>query len=193
VIATRSVAEGAGRSALLLGGLAAAMSLRVGVGLGTAPSSLLFAGVVGGVAVAGGWRPARPRLRALATGMAGAAVLCAAPAMLRLGGHTLVLGPPPVALLPGWAALTVLIAAAEEALLRGALMDALIPRAGELAAVGVAAVAFALIHVPLYGWQAVPLDLAVGVWLGGLRLLSGGVAAPATAHALADLAAWWLR
>jgi hypothetical protein len=45
----------------------------------------------------------------------------------------------------------------------------------------------------MYGWTAVPLDLAVGVWLGGLRLATGGVAAPATAHALADLAYWWLR
>jgi hypothetical protein len=30
------------------------------------------------------------------------------------------------------------------------------------------------------------------VWLCGLRLASGGVAAPAVAHALADLATWWL-
>jgi membrane protease YdiL (CAAX protease family) len=87
----------------------------------------------------------------------------------------------------------VLISIAEEALLRGALMDAVIPWGGELAAVTVAAIAFALLHVPMYGWTAVPLDLAVGVWLGGLRLATGGVAAPATAHALADLAYWWLR
>jgi membrane protease YdiL (CAAX protease family) len=193
VIASRSVPDGPWRGALLLAGLSAAMTLRVAVGVGTARAGLLFAILVGAVAVAGGWRPAMPRARALAVGVAGAAVLCAAPAWLRLGGHSLVLGPPPLALLPGWAALTVLISIAEEALLRGALMDAVIPWAGDLAAVAVAAVAFALLHVPLYGWQAVPLDLAVGVWLGGLRLATGGVAAPATAHALADLAAWWLR
>jgi membrane protease YdiL (CAAX protease family) len=87
----------------------------------------------------------------------------------------------------------VLIAVAEEALLRGVLMDAVTSWAGDLAAVAVAAAAFALLHVPLYGWQAVPLDLAVGVWLGGLRLATGGIAAPATAHAVADLVAWWLR
>jgi hypothetical protein len=46
--------------------------------------------------------------------------------------------------------------------------------------------------VPLYGWGAVPLDLAVGVWLGGLRLVTGGWAAPAVAHTFADLAAGWL-
>ena len=37
------------------------------------------------------------------------------------------------------------------------------------------------------------LDLAVGVWLGALRAVSGSVAVPAIAHTLADLAGWWLR
>jgi hypothetical protein len=46
------------------------------------------------------------------------------------------------------------------------------------------------VHVPLYGWRALPLDLGAGLWLGGLRVLSGGVAAPAVAHALADRGAW---
>ena len=59
-------------------------------------------------------------------------------------------------------------------------------------AVAVTSLAFALIHVPLYGWHVVPLDFAVGVWLAGLRLASGGVAAPAIAHSLADLATWWM-
>lgn len=59
-------------------------------------------------------------------------------------------------------------------------------------AIAVTSLAFALIHVPLYGWHVVPLDLGVGVWLAGLRLASGSVAAPAIAHALADLATWWM-
>lgn len=193
MIAARTHVEGPARSVLLLGGLAAAMTLRVGVGLGTARAGMLFAGLVLAATAAAGWRPGVPRARALAAGVGGAAVLCAAPAALRLGGHTLVLGPPPIGLLPGWASTTVLIAVAEEALLRGVLFDAVSSWAGDLAAVGVAAVAFGLLHVPLYGWQAVPLDIAVGVWLGGLRLATGGIAAPATAHAVADLAAWWLR
>ena len=54
------------------------------------------------------------------------------------------------------------------------------------------AVLFALMHVPLYGWHVVPLDLGVGLWLAGLRLATGGVAAPAIAHTVADLATWWL-
>jgi hypothetical protein len=51
---------------------------------------------------------------------------------------------------------------------------------------------FALIHVPLYGWHVVPLDLGVGLLLGGLRLVTGGVTAPAAAHTIADVATWWL-
>jgi len=48
------------------------------------------------------------------------------------------------------------------------------------------------VHVPLYGVGALPLDAAVGLLLGGLRLLTGGWVAPAAAHALADVAGGWL-
>ena len=95
------------------------------------------------------------------------------------------------ALLP-WALVTVLVATAEEWILRGVLFDLLDRHAGTLAAVAVTSAIFALMHVPLYGWHVVPLDLGVGLWLGGLRLLTGSVAAPAVAHVLADLATWWL-
>jgi hypothetical protein len=37
-----------------------------------------------------------------------------------------------------------------------------------------------------------PLDLAVGLLLGGLRIVSGGVLAPAVAHVVADLVGGWL-
>ena len=49
-----------------------------------------------------------------------------------------------------------------------------------------------MLHVPLYGWHVVPLDLGVGLFLGGLRLLTGGAVAPAVAHTVADLATWWI-
>jgi membrane protease YdiL (CAAX protease family) len=87
---------------------------------------------------------------------------------------------------------TILVAAGEEAILRGAMFAAVVRAAGGLAAVLVTTLAFALLHVPLYGWHVVPLDLAVGLVLGGLRVATGGVAAPAAAHAVADLATWWL-
>ena len=75
-------------------------------------------------------------------------------------------------------------------MLRGVLLDAVDEAAGFGTAVAVSSLAFALLHVPLYGWAVVPVDLAAGVWLAGLRAASGGVAAPAVAHLLADLAAW---
>ena len=91
-----------------------------------------------------------------------------------------------------WAAITILVAGAEEALLRGRLFDATRRAGGVVTAVLLTTVAFALMHVPLYGWHVVPLDLAVGLGLAGLRLATGGVLAPAVSHAVADLATWWL-
>jgi len=76
--------------------------------------------------------------------------------------------------------------------LRGSLFGAILRARGPGVAVGITTVIFALMHVPLYGWHVVPLDLAVGLWLAGLRLTTRGVAAPAIAHIVADLATWWL-
>ena len=98
----------------------------------------------------------------------------------------------PAADFAAWVAITILVASAEEALLRGRLFDALRRAGGLLPAVAVTTVAFALMHVPLYGWHVVPLDLAVGLAFAGLRLATGGVVAPAAAHSTADLATWWL-
>ena len=101
------------------------------------------------------------------------------------------LGRPAAPLLP-WAAITILVASGEEAVLRGRAFDA-IRRAGGLpAAIVLTTVAFALMHVPLYGWHVVPLDLAVGLGFAGLRIATRGIAAPLAAHAVADLATWWL-
>ena len=88
--------------------------------------------------------------------------------------------------------MTVAVATAEEAFLRGALYDAVARARGVDAAVVVGALAFAALHVPLYGWHAVPLDLAVGLALGALRVVTGTWTAPALAHAGADLVGWWL-
>jgi membrane protease YdiL (CAAX protease family) len=92
-----------------------------------------------------------------------------------------------------WALVVAVVATAEEVFLRGALYDAVSRWLGVNAAIAVGAVAFALLHVPLYGWKVVPLDLAVGVLLGELRRVSGTAAAPAITHVFADWAAWWLR
>lgn len=110
-----------------------------------------------------------------------------------LGGSMRIpgIGRPDVAFLP-WALVTVLVASAEEAVLRGALFDRLTRVGGLPLAIGITTLGFALLHVPLYGWHVVPLDLAVGLGLGGLRIATRSVAAPAAAHAVADLATWWL-
>ena len=92
--------------------------------------------------------------------------------------------------MPG-SCVTAVVVTGEEALVRGALFGALERGPGPVAAVAITSLAFALMHVPLYGWQVVPLDLGVGVVLGGLRLMTGGVAAPTFAHGLADLSTWW--
>jgi membrane protease YdiL (CAAX protease family) len=142
------------------------------------------------VGLAGGWRIGPPHPASVAIGLAGGAVLIAVAALGQLAsaGAT---APFAVPLAP-WAVATVLVATAEELVLRGALFDAITERNGAVTAIVATSVAFALMHVPLYGWQVVPLDLGAGFWLAGLRLLSGGIAAPAIAHAAADLAVYWL-
>jgi membrane protease YdiL (CAAX protease family) len=143
------------------------------------------------LARAGGMRAAMPAPSALMIGLAGAAVLV----VLAIGASQLA-GEPLRAVtktdFAAWALVTILVASAEELVLRGALFNALREASGLTVAVALTSVAFALMHVPLYGWHVVPLDLGVGVFLAGLRLASGSVAAPAIAHVAADLATWWL-
>jgi membrane protease YdiL (CAAX protease family) len=175
---------------LLTAVFAAAVAVRTGLAGAAGPSSvaaaLVFAVVLGAFAIA--VRPsADPGLRSLLLGLAGAAVLVV-PAAVTHGfsaqrttsGYL------------GWALLTAVVATTEEAFLRGALFGVLARWGGSDVAVVGAAVAFALLHVPLYGWAVLPLDLAVGLLLGALRLLTGGWAAPAVAHVGADLAGWWV-
>ncbi|HXA28731.1 MAG TPA: CPBP family glutamic-type intramembrane protease [Candidatus Angelobacter sp.] len=195
-MASQAVRRAAGAPALLLTGLAAAVALRAGVASGSGARSpaagLTFGVALLGLALAAGWRPGRPSLRVALVGAAGAAVLLGVPLVLHLRALPLQAGSP-AAGFAMWAAVVTVVACAEEALLRGALMNELLRRMRPEAAVAVAALAFAALHVPLYGWVAAPLDLAVGVWLGGLRLQTRGAGAPAVAHTLADLASWWLR
>ena len=182
-------------AALLLLGLGASMALWLAIAGGprtwSPASGLVFAGALVGLSMAAGWRPGSPTMRAAILGLGGAAFLLVAPVATSVAvGHV---APLRIDAFAAWAPVAVAVAISEEVLLRGALFDAVAGRHGDVAAVALAAVAFGVLHVPLYGWGAVPLDVAVGVWLGGLRLAGGGVLAPATAHALADLPVWWLR
>lgn len=197
-----------GRPLLLGAGLAGLVAARwaatVEGSVGALAVGLAFGAGLIALALAGGGPIGRPRAaglsfpRSLATGAIAGAALVGVGIAGRLTWADAGSGP---ALGPGawftggfgpWAAITVLVATAEELVLRGALFGAIWRASGVTAAVVATSAAFALIHVPLYGWHVVPLDLGVGLFLGGLRLMSGGLTAPAAAHALADLATWWL-
>lgn len=180
---------------LLLVGLGVALVLRLVVageaGARSVSAGVVFAAALLLLAAAAGWRPGRIQPGPIALGLLGAAGLIAIPAWLRLSAMLPLTGLP-FTWFPLWAAVVSAVAVAEELLLRGALFTAINSSAGAAAALIITTVAFALLHVPLYGWTALPLDLAVGFWLGALRLISGSVTAPAIAHTLADLAVWWL-
>jgi membrane protease YdiL (CAAX protease family) len=179
---------------LLLVALSASVALRVAINGPGAPSAFTAGATFGlilvAVAVRSGLPVGRPRLGSLGLGIVGGAILVILPALTRSSpGVPIGLHPQPFVV---WLVVTVIVAVGEEAILRGALFDALTGSHGTVAAVAVTSVAFALLHVPLYGWHVVPLDLGVGFVLVGLRLWSGGIAAPAAAHAIADLATWWM-
>ncbi len=78
-------------------------------------------------------------------------------------------------------------AVAEEALFRQALYRLLVARGGALLAVTVAALVFALVHLPFYGMAAFPVDLGAGLLFGWQRWSSGSWTVPAATHAAANL------
>jgi sodium transport system permease protein len=84
-------------------------------------------------------------------------------------------------------AIAVMPAVCEETLFRGIVLPSF-ARAGTGAGLLGSAVLFALIHIDSVGSQAVfyrlPFAFAVGLGLGGLRLLTGSLAASMVAHAV---------
>jgi membrane protease YdiL (CAAX protease family) len=178
------------RVAALLVGFCVAVGVRVAAGgpdvARSVPAGLLFAGCL--LVLAAGDRTRVPvSWRAVSLGLLGIVVVC-----LPVGlGHLVALRPlHGTTGFLGWALAVTVVAGAEEVFLRGTLYDAIeVP----WVAVVVGAVCFALLHVPLYGWHVVPLDLAVGLVLGGLRAESGTPVTPAITHVGADLVGWFLR
>lgn len=180
--------------------LTAAVALRL-VLAGPARATSAAGGVAFAAALAGAsswWhrgssrrgRTGGPPWRSVGIGVVGAAALCAWPALHHLTSPG---GALPLRAFPVWAVVVTGVAVAEEAFLRGALWSAVQQWRGEGMALLATTVVFAALHVPFYGVGVIPLDIAVGLLLGGLRQVSGDVVAPATAHVLADLAGWWLR
>jgi hypothetical protein len=185
----------------LIGGVAVARSAPAGLAFAVLLVGLCALASAPGARAAAPGRPfrrhssARSGSRAglavgIVVGVAGAAVLCL-PALV----HRLATSDTPVGRsgegFAAWAVVVTVVATAEEAFLRGTLYRLLVPF-GSAVAIGIPAIAFAALHLPLYGWGAMPLDLAVGVWLGALRAVTGSVLAPAVSHVLADWAAWAL-
>jgi membrane protease YdiL (CAAX protease family) len=177
---------------MLLLGFGASIELRVGIGgsdiLTSAVAGLAFAGCLLGLAIISGTRFAIS-VRSVVVGLLGGAFLCL-PSII---AHFSSAAARPAGNYVLWATIVSIVAISEEAFLRDALFDAVHEWQNMAVALILTSVAFALLHVPMYGWRAVPLDLAVGVWLGVLRIVGGNFTSSAIAHVLADLTGWWLR
>jgi membrane protease YdiL (CAAX protease family) len=159
--------------------------------LGDLPSTLLFGGCLMAIGWAAGGAPslASGGGKVGTVGYVVAGVLVGAVLLLPLAAGSL-----SARGLDGfwtWAALAALIATLEEIAIRGTLFKAWSNEAGPVAAIVAGAAVFALIHLPRYGWGAMPLDAAVGLALGGLRALTGRVLPCAVAHTIADWGAWF--
>lgn len=102
-------------------------------------------------------------------------------------GRALVAGAPPPAPATAFViALNTLAAVAEEAFFRRLAYGALLA-AGPVAAVVGSAVLFAAVHVTVYGFWVLPLDLAAGLLFGWQRQATGSWAVPAVTHAAANV------
>ena len=96
--------------------------------------------------------------------------------------------PVPIPWSPWAPVLGVSAAMAEEALFRRLAYGRLLRFGVPVAIVG-SAVAFALLHVPLYGVAVLPIDLGAGLLLTWQRWASGTWTVPAATHAAANLLA----
>lgn len=82
--------------------------------------------------------------------------------------------------------LNALAAVAEEAFFRRYLYGLIVERHGAVVAVAVTAGAFALVHVTVWGWWVLPLDLAAGLVLSWQRAATGRWSVPAATHVVAN-------
>ena len=143
------------------------------VALGAAGAALPLRSA-GGVVARGGRAGLSTSLMVLGVGAAGFAM-----------GRAMVdvpLGASGLALAIG---LNALAAVAEEAFFRRYLYG-LLSRFGPAVAVVATAAAFALVHVTVWGWWVLPLDLAAGLLLSWQRAATGRWSVPAATHVLAN-------
>jgi hypothetical protein len=101
-------------------------------------------------------------------------------------GRALVGGHPPTSATAFLIITNSLAAVAEEAWFRRLCFGLLAPAGTGFAVVG-SAVLFAAVHVSIYGYWVLPLDLAAGLLLGWQRSATGSWAAPAVTHVIANV------
>jgi membrane protease YdiL (CAAX protease family) len=83
-------------------------------------------------------------------------------------------------------ALNALAAVAEEAFFRRYLYGLLLAASGPAVALAGTAALFALVHVTVWGWWVLPLDVAAGLILSWQRAATGRWSVPAVTHVLAN-------
>jgi membrane protease YdiL (CAAX protease family) len=117
---------------------------------------------------------------------AGAAVVFAAGVAAFAIGRLVGGGDAPHAFVAKLVVLNTLAAVAEEAFFRRLAYDTF-ARHGAAVAVGGSAALFAVVHVTVYGWWVLPIDLAAGLVLAWQRWAAGSWTVPAATHVIANL------
>jgi len=130
-----------------------------------------------------------PTMRRAGPGPAGLRVSLAVLALGAVGfalGRAVVDVPDPPSGLVVAIGLNALAAVAEEAFFRRHLYGLLELSSGTMVAVAGTAIAFAVVHVTVWGWWVLPLDLAAGLLLSWQRATTGRWSVPAATHVLAN-------
>ena len=126
-------------------------------------------------------------LTAVALGLVAMLIAARLPGLLGIAPHGA--GRIVVRAAPAAVAASVVAAVAEEAFFRRLVYGWLASSWGTAAAICGSAVAFAAIHVPVYGFAVLPIDTAAGLLLGWQRWMTGGWSASGLTHVAANLIA----
>jgi membrane protease YdiL (CAAX protease family) len=152
--------------------------LRMGAHPTAALTTLFVVLLAGGLA----W----PRQGEAPSGVAGALPVLAVGAVAFIIGRVVGGGHAPQPLVLRVVILGSLAAVAEEVFFRRFVYDALVAGGTALAVVG-SALLFAAVHVTVYGWWVLPIDLAAGLVLSWQRWATGSWKVPAITHVLANI------
>ena len=126
-------------------------------------------------------------LTAVALGLAVMLIAARLPGLLGMAPHGA--GRIVVRAAPAAVAASVVAAVAEEVFFRRLVYGWLASSWGAAVAICGSALAFAAIHVPVYGFAVLPIDTAAGLLLGWQRWMTGGWSASGLTHVAANLIA----